>query len=147
MIASSNQNMKTDIENRQDIDRLMGGFYAKAMADNVIGYIFTDVAKLDLEHHLPIIGDFWETMLFRTGDYSRHGRNPLEVHGELNEKTPLLPKHFERWLEIFTETTDELFQGETATLLKSRAESIADRMLQFVVGIGSGEISFPRVPA
>jgi len=73
--------MKKDIENREDIDLLMESFYSKAMTDEQIGYIFTDVAKLDLEHHLPIIGDFWEALLFRTGDYARYGRNPLQVHG------------------------------------------------------------------
>src|SRR3954452_739843 len=110
--------MRKDIENRRDIDLLMDKFYARAMFDDKIGYIFTDVAKLDLEHHLPIIGDFWETMLFRTGDYSRHGRNPLQVHGELARRTPLLPEHFERWLEIFNKSTDELFAGETAEFIK-----------------------------
>ncbi|MEO6052307.1 MAG: group III truncated hemoglobin [Pyrinomonadaceae bacterium] len=131
--------MKTDIENRKDIDRLMQVFYSKALTDAVIGYIFTDVAKLDLEHHLPIIGDFWETMLFRTSDYSRHGRNPLEVHGELNKNTPLLPEHFERWLEIFTATTDELFEGEMADFIKLRAAAIAVRMLTFVAGVEQNE--------
>ena len=121
-----------DIQNRDDIDRLMRRFYARAIADEVIGFIFTDVAKLDLEQHLPIIGDFWETMLFRTGNYSRHGRNPLEVHGKLNEKTPLLPLHFERWLLIFGETVDELFEGETAAFIKMRAKAIAGRMLEHV---------------
>src|SRR3954452_11349597 len=106
--------MRKDIENRRDIDLLMDKFYARAMFDDKIGYIFTDVAKLDLEHHLPIIGDFWETLLFRTGDYSKHGRNPLEVHGALDRKSPLTSDHFERWLKIFTETVDELFSGDTA---------------------------------
>ncbi len=124
--------MNKDIENRQDIDELMQAFYKRAIADDLIGFIFTDVAKLDLEHHLPIIGDFWETLLFRTGDYSRHGRNPLQVHGELDLKTPLLPEHFARWLEIFTGTVDESFAGETADFLKMRAEAIANRMLEFV---------------
>lgn len=124
--------MKKDIENRADIDLLMLSFYTKAMTDEVIGYIFTDVAKLDLEHHLPIIGDFWETMLFRTGDYGRHGRNPLQVHGELNVKTPLLPEHFSRWLEIFETTIDADFAGEVADFLKLRARNIATRMLEFV---------------
>ncbi len=124
--------MNKDIENRQDIDELMQAFYKRAIADDLIGFIFTDVAKLDLEHHLPIIGDFWETLLFRTGDYSRHGRNPLQVHGELDLKTPLLPEHFARWLEIFTGTVDETFAGETADFLKMRAEAIANRMLEFV---------------
>ncbi len=105
------------------------------MTDEVIGYIFTDVAKLDFDHHLPIIGDFWETMLFQTGNYARHGRNPLQVHGELNEKTPLEAKHFRRWLEIFTETIDRLFSGERSEFLKSRAHSIAARMYNFVGGV------------
>ncbi len=50
--------MKNDIETRADIDDLMNRFYARAINDETIGYIFTDVAKLDLEHHLPVIGDF-----------------------------------------------------------------------------------------
>ena len=124
-----------DIESRTDIDSLMHAFYARAMSDDVIGYIFTDVAKLDLSHHLPIIGDFWETLLFQTGNYSRHGRNPLMVHGELSAREPLLPKHFERWLELFRESVDEQFSGERAEFLKARAEMIADRMLNFVSGI------------
>ena len=55
--------MARDIENRADIDLLMCEFYVKAMADDLIGHIFTDVARLDLDRHLPIIGDFWETLL------------------------------------------------------------------------------------
>lgn len=127
--------MKRDIENRQDIDLLMQEFYAEAMADDVIGYIFTDVAKLDLDHHLPVIGDFWETLLFRTGDYSRHGRSPLMVHGELNEQTPLLLEHFQRWLEIFNRKVDDLFAGERAEFIKMRARAIANRMFNFVSGV------------
>lgn len=127
--------MKTDIENRDDIDYLMREFYAKAITDDAIGYIFTDVAKLDLAHHLPIIGDFWETLLFQTGDYARHGRDPLKVHRELNEKEPLRPEHFKRWLEIFAKTIDSLFSGERADFLKTRAEAIANRMLNFVSSV------------
>src|SRR5690606_3660552 len=58
-----------DIENRADIDALMSLFYNKVLTDDVIGYLFTDVAKLDLDHHLPVIGDFWETVLLGTGNY------------------------------------------------------------------------------
>lgn len=121
-----------DIENRADIDRLMVRFYSRAMADDVIGYIFTDVAKLDLERHLPVIGDFWETIVFQDPIYAKHGRNPLQVHGQLNEKTPLLPEHFERWQNIFFVTTDEMFGGERADFIKLRAAAIAGRMLEFV---------------
>jgi len=126
--------MKKDIQTRIDIDCLMNRFYARATSDQIIGYIFTDVAKLDLEKHLPVIGDFWETLLFGTGNYQRHGRNPLQVHARLNLKTPLRAAHFRRWLNIFHETIDQSFGGERAEFAKTRAEAIANRMLDFVSG-------------
>ena len=134
----------TDINDRSDIDVLMKHFYQRAMSDDLIGFIFTDVAKLDLDHHLPVIGDFWETIIFQNGVYLKHGRNPLQVHGELNEKVALLPMHFQRWLEIFVEVTDSLFSGERADFIKMRAGAIASRMQQFVGAVNDGMISFPR---
>jgi hemoglobin len=125
--------MKHDIENREDIDLLMREFYSEAMVDEVIGYIFTDVAKLDLDHHLPIIGDFWESMLFQTGVYAKHGRNPLQVHAELDEKSPLESEHFDRWLEIFRKKVDENFLGENADYIKQRANAIANRFMSFLM--------------
>jgi hemoglobin len=129
--------MKADLQNREDIDRLMQVFYERAIDDEVIGYIFTDVAHLDLDHHLPIIGDFWEGMLFGTPAYTKHGRNPMIVHKELDAKSPLTREHFERWLEIFTTTVNDLFAGERAEVLKMRAQAIAARMLQSL-GIVTG---------
>jgi hemoglobin len=107
--------MKKDIENRADIDDLMNRFYRRALSDEKIGYIFK-IAELDLEHHLPVIGDFWETLLFGTGNYQRHGRNPLQVHAELNKKTPLFFEHFERWLEIFASRLTNLLKGRAPIL-------------------------------
>ena len=92
--------MKNDIASREDIDALMVRFYGRAMSDPLIGPLFTDVARLDLEHHLPVIGDFWESTLFGSGVYSRHRRNPLLVHAELDRKARLEPRHFARWLEL-----------------------------------------------
>lgn len=126
--------MKRDIETREDIDLLMQLFYSEAMRDDVIGYIFTDVAKLDLDHHLPVIGDFWENVLFRSGIYARHGRNPMQVHLALNEMEPLKAEHFKRWLEIFYRLIDENFEGVNAEILKERAAFMADRILTFATG-------------
>jgi hemoglobin len=126
------KNEMPDIEDRDDIDRLMREFYSVAIADATIGYIFTDVAKLDLDHHLPIIGDFWETILFQTGSYSQYGRNPLSVHAALNAKEPLRFDHFTRWLEIFVATVDANFEGPRAEFLKMRARAIANRMFAYV---------------
>lgn len=124
-----------DIETRLDIDALMRSFYQKAINDEMIGYIFTDVAKLDLEKHLPVIGDFWENLLLGANVYQRHGRNPLQIHANLNEKTPLKSEHFRRWLEIFREVLDDSFSGPRAEFAKLRAEAIANRMKNFVGGV------------
>ena len=103
-----------DIRTRTDIDLIMRVFYERALADEVIGYIFKDVAKIDLEHHLPIIGAFWETMLFQSGNYAGLGRNPLEVHMALHLRSALKPEHFVRWLELFERSVDDEFVGERA---------------------------------
>ena len=121
-----------DIRTRTDIDLIMRVFYERALADEVIGYIFKDVAKIDLEHHLPIIGAFWETMLFQSGSYADYGRNPLEVHAALHLKSPLKAEHFARWLELFERSVDEEFAGERAGYLKMRAHSIAGRMQEYI---------------
>jgi hemoglobin len=123
-----------DIENRQDIDTLLKAFYAKALTDGVIGYIFT-IAKLDLEHHLPIITDFWDSMLFGKKDYQLRGRNPMQVHVDLHQKTELTAEHFERWLKLWAETVDELFTGERANMIKIRARAIGGRMLNIIVHV------------
>ena len=85
------------------------------------------MAHLDLESHLPIIGDFWETLLFRTGEYASRGRNPLEVHRQLHLKSAFEPKHFSRWLELFVHCVDQKFEGVRAEFIKMRAHAIANR--------------------
>ena len=117
--------MKTDIKDRTDIALLVNSFYEKVKKDETIGYIFNDVAKVDWDHHLPIMYDFWESVLFHTGPYNR---NPMVVHKSLHAKHPLTREHFAEWLRLFKETVDELFEGDNATTIKQRAESIATVM-------------------
>lgn len=113
---------KQDIENRQDIELLIRTFYDKVIADATIGYIFNDVAKVDWDTHLPIMFDFWENVLFYTGTYRG---NPMQMHKELHVKELLTAEHFAQWMRLFTQTVDELFDGEKAELAKQRALSIS----------------------
>lgn len=115
-----------DLTSRADIELLVNTFYHRVQKDDLIGIIFTDVAKVNWEHHLPKMYDFWETILF--GQKGFKG-NPMEVHFKLNQIHPLLPEHFDRWKSIFNETIDEHFEGEFAVLAKQKAQSIADLML------------------
>ena len=116
---------KTDIRDRKDLEVLMNAFYSKLLQDTTINYIFIDVAKIDIKEHIPVIVDFWETILFQTGTYQK---NAIQPHLDLNQKTRFKTGHFKTWLSHFEETVDQLFEGETATRAKQRANSIATIM-------------------
>jgi hemoglobin len=92
-------------------------------ADDVIGFIFSRVAKTDWEAHLPKMYAFWETVLFRSGGYTG---NPLAVHAKLVPLTEMGPVQFERWLSLFRGTVDELFEGEKAEHIKNCAADMAN---------------------
>ena len=49
----------------------------------------------------------------------------MAIHAKLNTQTPLTAAHFKQWLNLFTTTVDELFEGRKAQLAKERAVSIA----------------------
>ena len=117
--------MKKDITGREDLLLLVTRFYEKLLADKSISYLFTDIAKIDLPHHLNILVDFWDNILFQNDVYRK---NAMQPHLVLHRQSPLQKHHFETWLKYFNETVDELFSGEKAFLAKERALSIATVM-------------------
>jgi hemoglobin len=111
-----------DIQTRADCERLVRVFYGRALTDPIIGWIFTDVARLDLEAHVPQIASFWETILLGAKSYQG---TPFAPHAALHEKIGLQAGHFGRWLALWSETVDELFAGERAELAKAHALRVA----------------------
>ncbi|KGO84188.1 hypothetical protein Q763_00130 [Flavobacterium beibuense F44-8] len=114
-----------DIETREDIALLMREFYNRLLTDPAISYIFTDVAKIDLEAHLPHLTDFWELSVLHTGTYKK---NVMQLHLDLNSKEKLTDTHFDVWLGHFNQSVDDLFSGNNAEKIKTRALSIATIM-------------------
>ncbi|MEM1120431.1 MAG: group III truncated hemoglobin [Bacteroidota bacterium] len=115
--------MKKDLQNRADIKQLINAFYEKLLEDELVGFLFTEIAKVQLSKHLPHQYDFWENALFYTGAYQR---DLMDIHLDFNFNQHRLEKvHFDRWLKLFNEAVDELFNGEKATMAKERAKSIA----------------------
>jgi hemoglobin len=128
-----------DIETRADLEFLLIEFYKIAIADKEIGHHF---AELDLVSHLPIIIDFWEKTLFGKPVYFG---NPLSVHLRLNEKLPLKFEHFVRWVEIFSQTVDKFFSGETAENAKLHAKMIAHSLNQRINLDGNPKITRNKI--
>ena len=128
--------MKADINHRDDIENLIIAFYDKVIPDPVIGFIFTKIVKMHWELHIPIIVDFWETILLDNPVYKK---NAMEVHFDLNKIIKLEKIHFDTWLSLFTSTVDELFEGKIATLAKTRATSIAAVMQYKMMDINNNK--------
>ncbi len=112
-----------DIETRDDCERLVRAFYGRALHDPMIGYLFTDVAKLDLEAHVPVLTDFWDTLLLGAKSYDRGSFHP---HAQLHQKSELRAGHFDRWLALWYQTVDELFAGPRAEQAKAHAFRLAN---------------------
>jgi hemoglobin len=61
---------------------------------------------------------FWNTLIFAKQEYKG---SPFAAHIDL----PIKTTHFDRWISLFEETLDELFEGEITEKTKLRANSIA----------------------
>ncbi|WP_230855219.1 group III truncated hemoglobin [Arthrobacter terrae] len=130
--------VKADLCDRSDVIRLVSTFYQRAFADPLLGPVFLDVARMDLEKHMPIMADFWETVLFQAGLYRR---NALAVHLDLNAKVELTAGHFDRWLELWTRTVDDLYVGGKAELAKLQAGRIAGSIHRRVRGKSPSDLT------
>ncbi len=117
--------MKEDIKSREDIIHLLKLFYAKVIKDETIGIIFTKIFPINWDHHIPLIANFWESILLDNHVYTG---NPMLKHIDINKMYPLEKKHFDAWLGLFDETVDESFSGKVATMAKKRAHGIAGIM-------------------
>lgn len=109
--------MKKDIENSEDIRRLVDNFYAKVREDDLLGTVFAERIN-EWSKHLETMYGFWQTVLF--GDALYKG-SPFVHHAGL----PVSALHFERWLELFNQTLDEFFQGRRTEEARWRAEKMA----------------------
>lgn len=123
-----------DIRTREDCELLVRTFYGRAFDDPIIGFIFTDVARLDLEAHVPRITDFWETVLLGAQSFSGGVFRP---HAELHAKVELREGHFERWLQLWFGTIDERFAGPAADQAKIHALRVAQAFIERLKGFPS----------
>ena len=107
--------MKKDITTYDDCLLLIEKFYDKLLIDEQIAHFFTEI---DLKEHIPKVADFWAFILIERPGYSN---NMMTAHARLDLKE----KDFERWLDLFHETINDLFDGEKANLAIDRSKLIA----------------------
>jgi hemoglobin len=119
--------MKKEIKTEEDVKLLVDTFYAKVNKDELLSPVFNGQAQVDWEEHLPKMYKFWGTQLIGTANY--FGR-PFPPHAALH----IGREHFERWLQLFIETVDELFTGMSAQMARQKAKNIA-AVFQYKLGL------------
>ena len=117
--------MKKEIENFADVQLLVRSFYNKVLKDEKLGHYFAYAFEHHWDKHLDTLDRFWNNLLFFTGGYEG---NPMQIHKTLHHFKHLDKAAFDRWIQLFLLTVDDLFEGEKAELAKQRAYSIATMM-------------------
>ena len=107
----------------EDVAQLVHMFYAKARKDPSLGPIFEEHVQ-DWDAHFVQMTNFWSAQLRGT---SRFRGAPMPKHIVLPELSAEL---FERWLQLFQETTLELENLDLQLHADTVAKFIASRLWQ-----------------
>jgi hemoglobin len=114
-----------DLDCSDNIALFVRSFYTKLLADEQLSPIFHDVAKIDLEQHIPRICSYWEKLLLGDKSYQRHTMN---IHREVDNQQAFTAHDFERWLQHFTATAGSEFAGPKSERAIVVATTIAKNM-------------------
>jgi hemoglobin len=112
---------KPDLDNAAAISSLVELFYTRVLTDPLLAPLFTQVARIDPDAHLPTIKAFWRKMLLGDPAYAR---NMVARHGAVHARVAFEARHFDRWLALFTHTLEHNFAGPYT----ERARTLATRM-------------------
>lgn len=107
----------------EEIAKLVHAFYTKARKDSSLGPIF-EAHVIDWDAHFIQMINFWSAQLRGT---SRFRGAPMPKHIALPELTSAL---FERWLQLFQQTTEELGNPNLQQHANAVAAFIATRLWQ-----------------
>ena len=110
--------------NEDSIALLVDRFYACVRRDPLLGPVFNGVIGDRWPEHLATLTDFWSSVLLGSGRYKG---SPMMAHFAL----PQMDRdHFERWIELWRETTREIFDQEISAALVTRAQFMGERLVQ-----------------
>ncbi|MBW9117193.1 DUF1971 domain-containing protein [Rhizobium cauense] len=103
------------------ISEVLREFYSRVRKDEELGPVFAVVE--DWDEHLTRLEEFWSSLTAMSGKYKG---NPIAMH--LIHAGKMRPSMFNRWLALWTETTNALVERETAQMMQAKAARIAARL-------------------
>lgn len=105
-----------------NLRRLVDLFYDRVRADPMLGPIFNPAIG-DWPAHLAKLHAFWSSVMLTSGRYKGQPMAAHLAHGDA-----MTPETFGRWLELWRETTNALFEPELAAAFQKKAGRIAESL-------------------
>ena len=99
-------------------------FYARVREDAVLSPVFNDRLAGKWDAHMPRMYAFWTKALLSSGEFQGN------VFGKHMALDGIEKEHFVRWLGLFKQTVNEVYDGDDALEVMEIAERIAGS-LQF----------------
>ncbi|CUR45363.1 group III truncated hemoglobin [Alloalcanivorax xenomutans] len=118
---------RPDLDSPEQIDRMVSLFYQRILEDPLLAPVFLEVARIDLDEHLPLIAAFWKKLLLGDDRYNRH---MMAKHRAVDDKMPLTGAHHERWLGLFMANLDQHFEGPHTDRARQLAARIIDNLYE-----------------
>src|SRR5665213_1140003 len=113
---------KFDKISEENIGRLVDDFYDKIRADPELGPIFLRVIPDDWDPHLATMRKFWSSVMLTSGLYKG---DPVAVHRRV---VGIEMELFDCWLNLFHQTSRELFVDDLADAFLEKAARIAESL-------------------
>ena len=106
-------------------------FYSRTQKDDLLGPIFDEIVQ-DWDAHYEKMTRFWSSATMHAGTYS--GR-PIEAH----KFGGLTIAHFDRWVEMFVQTTADVFSQNDAAIFADLGKKMATNI---AMRIGTGRLNY-----
>lgn len=122
--------MLTNEITRENLNKLVIRFYAKVIKDDLIGPIFKDVLGEDMkskkwQEHIQLLTDFWASIGLGDGSYMS---SPFAPHIAFRDRLSI--EAFDRWMKLFNETLNTIYEPKLAELFLARAKNFAANFIR-----------------
>ena len=104
------------------LNALVEAFYARVRSDDELEPIFNDAIN-DWPEHLEKLTAFWSSVMLTSGRYKGQ---PVPAH--MKHRDRITPALFNRWLDLWRRTTDDMMTPDAAEALQAKANRIAESL-------------------
>jgi hemoglobin len=110
---------------KKHIEKLVIHFYQRVQEDELLAPVFNDAAQVNWEHHIPLLCQFWNSIMLKTNEY--HGGAYMK-HVLIGQKENIQKTHFTRWLSLFQEEATKHLPSDAAKEIVHKASLIAQSL-------------------